>query len=132
MGCWVFRQVRKGDRFAGACLLSHEQHDELVADYEARLAAGVQPSEAWRAALLRARLVPAWVLSTMLELERRRLRAGIAGDALCVRAGLAERAYGKWLRPWRSAHCRLPSRPVLTVLAWTLAGCEIEQMMCRV
>src|SRR5262245_28464057 len=133
MAVWILRPPRKGVHpFTGATLVTVEQHAELLAAYEVRLARGEDPKAAWGAALRLAKLTLTWLLCCLLEFERLRLRAGLSGDALCERAGLAERAFAKWLRPWASPHCRAPSRTTMTVLSWALAGCDLDQMMRRV
>jgi hypothetical protein len=68
----------------------------------------------------------------MLEIERRRLRLGLSEDAICERAGLAERGYAKWLRPWTAGTGRTPSRTTLHFLALTVSGGDVAALMAGV
>lgn len=130
MSVWVFlrESLPDKDAMAHAVLVSVEQHIELVAAFEACIAAGGNPDKVWRGVLRQHRLTPTWILSCMLEIERHRLAAGLSEHEICETAGLAERGYAKWRNPWGRGG-RVPTRATLTALAWTVGAANLDTLM---
>ena len=112
------------------CLLSRAEHRELCAAFEKHARAGSKPAAAWRKAM--AGLTPTWVLSVMLEIDRRRLRLGLSAHEICEKAGLAQRGYFKWLTPWVRGTGRVPSWGTLQTLALTVSGEGVESLVAKV
>ena len=77
-----------------------------------RISTGGDPVRVWRDVLRSHRLVPTWILCTLVEVERRRLALGWSNDKLSEAAKLADRSYLKYLRPWRRSARPYKGRPV--------------------
>ena len=133
MAIWVILPATKKRTSAGggiasrACLLSIAEHRALCEAYEARLAGGAPPGKAWRDAMAAARVVPAWILSCMVEVERRRLASGVSMELFSEEAGLADKGYNKPLRPWCNGG-RVPVRSTLEVLAWAVGFKTLDDL----
>jgi transcriptional regulator with XRE-family HTH domain len=98
--------------------MTKTQHREMQKKFDEGVSAGGVPAKVWRS--LMSRQVPHAVLAIMLEIERHRLALGLSGETLAERAGVAERAYPKWLRPWARGG-RIPSEKTLMFLVEALS-----------
>jgi transcriptional regulator with XRE-family HTH domain len=64
------------------------------------------------------RVFEPWRMAVLLEVERLRLRAGMSCEALAERAGISERGYNKYTRPYSPGGAgRVPDDGIIAALA---------------